>query len=92
MHKFATIGISLFLLTCSACSTAPTPQPLTATQVVKVTPPGPLLQLCNLHRQPKLATNGDVEDDWLAWRLDARNCAARQAAVVDWFKSSTTAQ
>ena len=46
MRMFVTTLISLFLLSLSACSTTPVPQPKPVVQVVKAVPPSSLLELC----------------------------------------------
>ena len=89
MRMFVTTLISLFLLSLSACSTAPAPQPKPVVQVVKAVPPSSLLELCKKPDPRAIRNNRDLVESRQDWITQFGFCAKRVERLRQWYEQPT---
>ena len=86
MRMFVATLMSLFLLSLSACSTTPAPQPKPVVQVVKAVPPSPLLELCKKPDPRAIRNNRDLVDSRQDWITQFGLCAKRVERLRQWYE------
>ena len=89
MRMFVTTLISLFLLSLSACSTTPAPQPKPVVQVVKAVPPSSLLELCKKPDPRAVRNSRDLVESRQDWITQFGFCAKRVERLRQWYEQPT---
>ena len=86
MRTSVTILISLFLLSLSACSTAPVPAPKPVAQVYRAVPPQSLLELCKKPDPRAIQKNRDLLESRQDWITQFGLCSKRIERLRQWYQ------
>ena len=89
MQMFVATLMSLFLLSLSACSTTPAPQPKPVVQVVKAVPPSSLLELCKKPDPRAIRNNRDLVESRQDWITHFGLCAKKNDRLRQWYEADT---